>query len=101
MNYEKLMDLASAIASRLAMSGAETYRVEESVKRICTAYGLEARVYAVPRSLIITIMVPGQRPITQLCRMERSSTDLDAVERFTNLSRKICAETPDWDTALT
>ena len=100
MNYEKLMDLVSAIGSRLAMSGAETYRVEESVKRICAAYDLEARVYAVPHSLIITIMVPDQRPITQLCRMEHSGTDLDAVERFTNLSRKICAQKPDWDTAL-
>ena len=34
MNYTVLMDLVSAIASKLATSGAETYRVEESVKRI-------------------------------------------------------------------
>ena len=100
MNYEKLMDLVSAMGSRLAMSGAETYRVEESIKRICSAYGLEARVYAIPHSLIITIMIPGQRPITQLCRMEHLGTDLEAVERFSNLSRRICAEKPDWDTAL-
>ena len=100
MNYEKLMDLVSAMGSRLAMSGAETYRVEESVKRICAAYGLEARVYAIPHSLIITIMIPGQRPITQLCRMDHLGTDLEAVERFSNLSRRICTEKPDWDTAL-
>jgi uncharacterized membrane protein YjjP (DUF1212 family) len=82
------------------MSGAETYRVEESVKRICAAYGLEARVYAIPHSLIITIMIPGQRPITQLCRMDHLGTDLEAVERFSNLSRRICAEKPDWEEAL-
>ena len=100
MNYEKLMDLVSAMGSQLAISGAETYRVEESVKRICAAYGLEARVYAIPHSLIITIMIPGKSPITQLCRMEHLGTDLEAVERFSNLSRRICAEKPDWDTAL-
>ena len=100
MNYTDLMDLVSAIATKLAVSGAETYRVEESVKRICAAYGLDARVYAIPHSLFITIMIPGERPMTQLCRMEHLGTDLEAVEQYSNLSRKICAEKPDWKEAL-
>ena len=100
MNYTVLMDLVSALASKLATSGAETYRVEESVRRICAAYGLDARVYAIPHSLFITIMIPGERPMTQLCRMERLGTDLEAVELYSNLSRRICAEKPDWQTAL-
>ena len=100
MNYTNLMDLVSAIATKLAVSGAETYRVEESVKRICAAYGLDARVYAIPHSLFITIMIPGERPLTQLCRMEYLGTDLEAVEQYSNLSRKICAEKPDWEEAL-
>ena len=100
MNYTALMELVSALACKLAMSGAETYRVEESVRRICAAYGLDARVYAIPHSLFINIMIPGERPMTQLCRMEHLGTDLEAVEHYSNLSRKICAEKPDWDTAL-
>ena len=100
MEYTLLMDLVSAIASKLAVSGAETYRVEESVRRICAAYGLDARIYAIPHSLFITIMIPGQLPMTQLCRMEHLGTDLEAVEQYSNLSRKICAEKPDWKTAL-
>ena len=100
MDYTKLMDLVSAVATKLATSGAETYRVEESVRRICDAYGLESRIYAVPHSLIITIMIPGERPMTQLCRMEYLGTDLEAVELYSNLRRKICREKPDWDTAL-
>ena len=100
MNYTVLMDLVSAIATKLAVSGAETYRVEESVRRICAAYGLDARVYAIPHSLFITIMIPGDRPMTQLCRMDHLGTDLEAVEQYSNLSRKICAEKPDWEEAL-
>ena len=76
MNYSVLMELVSTLATKLATSGAETYRVEESVRRICAAYGLDARVYAIPHSLFITIMIPGQLPMTQLCRMERLGTDL-------------------------
>ena len=100
MNYTQLMDLVSAVASKLAVSGAETYRVEESVRRICAAYGVDARVYAIPHSLFITIMIPGQMPVTQLCRMDHLGTDLEAVEQYSNLSRKICTEKPDWEEAL-
>ena len=100
MNYNALMDLVSAIATKLAVSGAETYRVEESVRRICSAYGLDSRVYAIPHTLLITIMIPGERPLTQLCRMDHLGTDLEAVEQYSNLSRRICTEKPDWEEAL-
>ena len=94
MDYRVLMELASELGSRLAMSGAETYRIEESIVRVLAAYGLESRVYSVPNSLFITIMVPGELPITQLCRM-KVGTDLDGVEKYSNLSRRICAEKPN------
>lgn len=100
MDYTLLMNIVSTLASKLAVSGAETYRVEESVHRICATYGLDARVYAIPHSLFITIIIPGQLPLTQLCRMDHLGTDLEAVEQYNNLSRKICAEKPDWETAL-
>ena len=100
MDYTLLMALVSEIGCRIAMGGAETYRVEESVNRILAAYGVESRVYSVPNSLIITMMIPGQPPMTQLCRMERKGTDLDAVEQYSNLGRRICAQKPDLETAM-
>ena len=100
MKYTLLMELVSSIASKLATSGAETYRVEESVRRITSSYGIDSRVYAVPHSLIITIMIPGENPLTQLCRMDYVGVDLESVELYSNLSRKICEEKPDWETAL-
>lgn len=100
MDYTLLMELVSQIGCHIAVGGAETYRVEESVNRILTAYGVESRVYSVPNSLIITIIIPGQPPMTQLCRMERKGTDLDAVEQYSNLGRRICAQKPDLETAM-
>ncbi len=100
MEYNALMNLVSEIGSRLAMAGAETYRIEESVIRILNAYGLTAKVYSVPNSLIITILVPDGPPITQLCRVDRRGNDLDAVEQYNNLSRRICAEVPPPQQAL-
>ena len=100
MKYNILMGLVCELGSRLATVGAETYRVEESVRRVLLAYGLESRVYCVPNSLIVTILVPGEKPITQLCRMDHHTNDLDAVEHYSNLSRRICAQKPEPEEAL-
>ena len=95
MDYRVLMELASELGTRLAVAGAETYRVEESIVRVLAAYGLDSRVYSVPNSLFITIMVPGELPITQLCRMKSIGTDLDAVEKYNHFSRAVCEQKPD------
>ena len=100
MDYAALMELVARIGVRLASSGAETYRVEESITRILSAYGQEGRVYCVPNSLFITISIPNQLPFTQLCRMPKRGNDIDAVECYNNLSRRICAEAPDLDVAM-
>ena len=100
MDYAALMELVSRIGVRLASSGAETYRVEESITRILTAYGQEGRVYCVPNSLFITILIPNQLPYTQLSRMPRRGNDIDAVELYNSLSRRICAEVPNLHLAL-
>lgn len=94
------MELVSEIGCKIAMGGAETYRVEESVNRILAAYGVESRVYSVPNSLVITIIIPGQPPMTQLCRMQRKGNDLDAVEQYSNLGRRICTQKPDLGIAM-
>ena len=100
MDYAVLMELVARIGVRLASSGAETYRVEESITRILSAYGQEGRVYCVPNSLFITIAIPNQLPFTQLCRMPKQGNDIDAVECYNNLSRRICSEVPDLDVAM-
>ena len=100
MDYSRLMELVCQVGTRLASSGAETYRVEESILRILAAYGQEGRVYCVPNSLFITIHVPGSLPTTQLCRMHRRGNDIDTVELYNSLSRRICTEVPTLETAL-
>ena len=100
MDYSLLIELVSQVGTRLASSGAETYRVEESISRILAAYGQEGRVYCVPNSLFISIHVPGGLPITQLSRMPKRGNDIDAVERYNSLSRRICSEVPPLEEAL-
>lgn len=100
MDYNGLLDIAMKIGYRLAMSGAETFRVEESIGRIMRAYGISAESFAIPNLLIINIETPDGQTLTRMRRIGYHGNDLDSVERYSNLSRRICAETPDVREAL-
>lgn len=94
MDYNKLLDLAIEVGYRLALSGAETYRIEESVNRILAAYGIKADTFAIPNCLHASISDKDGNPLTRMRRIGQHGNDLDSVEKFSNLSRKICRETP-------
>ena len=91
MDYNLLLDLVSKMGYRLAMSGAETFRIEESINRILAAYGLEAETFAIPNCLTISLKTHEGQSMTRMRRIGQHGNDLDAVERYSNLSRRICA----------
>lgn len=94
MNYNTLLELATHIGYELAMAGAETFRVEESIQRILAAYGVDAEVFAIPNYLVVSITDGDGKPFTRMRRIGSHGNDLDAVEKFTNLSRAICSRKP-------
>lgn len=95
MDYNTLLELATDMGYRLAMNGAETFRIEESIRRILAAYDIESEVFAIPNCLTVSIETPDGRPMTRMRRIGFHGNDLDSVEKYSNLSRKICAEKPD------
>ncbi|MDY4582358.1 MAG: threonine/serine exporter family protein [Candidatus Faecousia sp.] len=90
-----LLDLATDLGYELAMSGAETFRVEESISRVLGAYGVEAEVFAIPNCLTVSILTGDGQPITRMRRIGHHGNDLDAVEKLSGLSRAICNRKPD------
>lgn len=100
MNEEELLGTATDLGALLLENGAEIYRVEESVTRILTAYGVqEAEVFAIPTCLITTVSVEGKTR-TKLRRVKARRTDLDRVERYNNLCRRVCRQTPPREEVL-
>lgn len=95
MDYNTLLDLVTDLGYELAMAGAETFRVEESISRCLSAYGVRADVFAIPNFLVVTITTEDGHPITRMRRIGGHGNDLDSVEQFNNLSRAICASHPD------
>jgi uncharacterized membrane protein YjjP (DUF1212 family) len=78
MKYNILLDLATDLGYELAMCGAETFRVEESITLILRTYGIEAEVFAIPNCPHVSIDVDGQ-PMTRMRRIGYHGNDLDVV----------------------
>ena len=100
MDYNLLLEVAVGLGYHLSMSGAETYRIEDSVSRVLHAYGLESEVFAVPNNLIVSIETPDGRPMTRMRRIGYHGNDLDAVEKFNTLSRWLCDRKPEPEKAM-
>jgi len=85
------------IGYHLMISGAEIYRVEESIQRILQAYGIEnGQVFAIPSCIIVSMVTPAGEPITQVRRIkEEAGVDLDRMEAYNALCRHVCQTTPE------
>ena len=101
MNYNNLLQVATAVGQALLENGAEIYRVEESVERIVQSYGpRDVNVYAVPNTIIVSITLEDNSSLTKTKRIRTRGTNLDRVERLNDLSRRIVITQPSFDTIL-
>ncbi len=95
MDHNALLALASDLGFGLLESGAEIYRVEESITRLLHAYGIaEADPFVIPNCIIVSFTTPQGEALTQVRRMPSHGTDVDMLERYNDLCRHLCAETP-------
>ena len=95
MDYDQLLNGCSEVGRRMLAAGAEIYRVEDTVRRMLAAYGVDGQVFAIPNSLIVSMTDETGQSRTRLCRTETAgSTDIETVERFNALSRAVCAAPP-------
>ena len=101
MDYYLLTDLAVTMGYHLAMSGAETFRVEDTVHRILRAYGVECEVFAIPNSISVSLEAANGKPLMLMKRIDFHGNDLEAMEKLNALSRRICTERPEVDEAMT
>lgn len=100
MDYNMIMDLAADLGYELSISGAETFRVEDSMARVVESYGISAEVFSIPNYLIVSILTETGKPITRMRRIGYHGNNLDAVEKLNALSRRICTSHPSPEEAM-
>lgn len=82
-----IIDVCLLAGKIMLRSGAETYRVEDTMMRIAAAYGIkETHSYVTPTGIIFSV---SSKTPTQLVRIVDRSTDLQKVAKVNAVSRRI------------
>lgn len=95
MDQDKVMDIAVRAGSLLLRSGAETYRVEETIVRICQSYQLSCDAFVLPTGIFVS--AEGEKgSLTIVRRIHYRTVDLTSISRLNALSRKIQEQRPEY-----
>ena len=91
MDYEALMEMAVQAGEIMLISGAEVYRVEDTIGRILEKSGLENRdVFVLTTGIVATLSDPCVPAITVVRRVSKRSTNLNRIARVNDISRRFC-----------
>lgn len=86
------------IGQLLLKSGAEIFRVEDTIERICKAYGAEhVEVFCLTSFMTAAIRMPDGQYSTQTRRVRESANHMHRIELVNALSREICQKPIDLD----
>ena len=81
------------IGQAMLQSGAEVSRVEDSIRRLCLAFGAErADVFTITSSIMVTVYSHRFGAVTQTRRVAGTQYDLHRLELLNHLCRRICAQ---------
>lgn len=95
---EQLLTLAMDMGEKMIICGAEANRVEDTIRRICLAYGCtKVDVFSITSYLSATIRLPDGTHDSQTRRIHSYSNNLDKLEYLNAISRYICSNTPAYN----
>ncbi|WP_238916056.1 threonine/serine exporter family protein [Clostridium sp. YIM B02555] len=89
MDLNKLLKVTTLAGKIMLESGAETYRVEETMTRICLGFGADsADCFVIPTGIIVTVAYK-EEVATLVKRITSRGVDLNKIDKINDLSRKI------------
>lgn len=92
---EYLLCLALDVGEGMLKNGGEVSRVEDTIERICHAYGaIHVEVFSIISNINATVRMPDGSFSAQMRRVKDTNTNLGTLEKLNALSREVCATTP-------
>ena len=92
---DKVLCVALDVGENLLHCGGEINRVENTIERVCRAYGAKhVEVFTITSVIVAEVRMSDGSYSSQLRRVLQSKmgNDLSRLERFNALSRRICTE---------
>ncbi len=86
-----ILSKALDIGENLLRCGGEPHRIEDTVTRICSAYGsVHTDVFALPSLVIAGVRMADGTTASQVRRVYRTANNMYRLDLINNLSRNIC-----------
>lgn len=98
---DKLIEVVSRTGKLLVANGSEVFRVEDTIERICNAFGGidSVNVFVMTSSVFVTINFQGE-PYTFVVRERYPSTRLIKINLVNDFSRRVCCTEMSLNEAL-
>ena len=93
--HEDVVFIAIELGEQILRSGGEVSRVEDTIRRILTAYGATDIDVTAIMSLIVLNVDFGEETIVRARWITGGVTNLGRLSKLNNLSRRICRTLPD------
>lgn len=101
MQTGELIEVALKAGEILLTSGAEIYRVEDTIKRICRSYKAECESFALPTGIFISVREESESaPQTTFKRIRQRSVDLHRIDSVNSFSRNLETALPEYSEAI-
>lgn len=97
-----LLNIALKAGEIMLTSGAEIYRVEETIVRICNSYRLQCESFVLPTGIFISVTDDQGSMNTTFKRIKNRKVDLNRIDRVNSLSRSLQASAshPDYRSVM-
>lgn len=93
MKPEQLLKISALAGKILLENGAEIQRTEDTICRICEAYGMEeASAFVIPTGMFLSFSAKG-KTYSRIMRIRGSSLNLERINRVNDISRR-CVRQP-------
>ena len=87
-----ILGKALDIGENIIRCGGESYRIEDTIERICSAYGAEhTDVFALPSLVIASIRMSDGTTASQVRRVYKTSNNMYKLDEMNSISRDVCS----------
>ena len=101
MQTTEMMEIALKAGEIMLTSGAEIYRVEETITRVCSSYQVQCESFVLPTGIFISVRDGEGCMNTSFKRIRQRTVDLNRIEKVNTFSRSLVHSQLSYEMAKT
>lgn len=87
-----ILSKALDIGENILKCGGEPHRIEDTINRICSAYGaVKTDVFAITSLIVVGIRMKDGTSCTQVRRVYKTANNMYRLDMLNDISRKVCS----------